>query len=106
MREKELREVADCALCGKPFGHSGMPLFWRVTVERYGVNAGAIQRQTGLTALLDGHAHLAMVMGADEEMATPFGEPIKVTVCEPCSQDPQMLCRYLDFAKDESGENV
>ncbi len=84
MKEKDLRAAAVCHLCGKGFGHTGMPLFWRVTVTRYGVNAAAIRRQDGLAAHL-GNTALAAVMGPDEDMATPICEPTTVTVCEACA---------------------
>jgi hypothetical protein len=66
MKEKELREAATCIICGKPFGHTGLPLFWRVTIQRFGVDMGAVKRQTGLTMMLGGNALLASVMGPDE----------------------------------------
>lgn len=65
MKENQLREVAMCAVCGKPFGHTGLPLFWRVTIERFGVDLNAIRRQDGL-AMMMGSSALAQVMGADE----------------------------------------
>lgn len=61
MKEKELREHADCSICGKPIGNSGLPLFWKVTVERFGLNVDAVKRQQGLGMMLG--AHIAMVMG-------------------------------------------
>ena len=84
MKEKELREAADCALCGKKIGAFGIPMFWRVKIERHGVKLDAVQRQQGLTMMLGGHAGLAMVMGADEEMTIPMMEPVTITVCETC----------------------
>lgn len=47
MKEKELREVAECANCHKPFGHTGLPLFWRIRIERIGVKLGVVRRQMG-----------------------------------------------------------
>jgi len=84
MKEPELRQHATCTLCQRPIMHTGMPLFWRVKVERFGVIGPAVQRQTGLAAML-GSASLAAVMGADEDMATPMMEPITITVCEACA---------------------
>lgn len=84
LRERELREMTNCALCGKPFGHTGLPLFWRVTVERFGVDMRAVQRQTGLADVI-GSAAIAMHMGPDEVMAKPVMEPVKLTVCETCA---------------------
>ena len=86
MKEQELRAAAECALCDQKIGNSRVPLFYRVTVERYGVNLAAVQRQQGLGMML-GSPALAMVMGADEDLATRVMEPVTVTVCEACSTD-------------------
>lgn len=85
LKERDLREAAKCSVCGKPLGHTGLPLFWRVTIERYGVDLNAVRRQDGLTMQLGGNSFLAGVMGADEDMATPMMEPKQVTVCENCA---------------------
>jgi hypothetical protein len=82
MKEAELRENSHCALCKKPIGNSGVPLFWRVTVERFGLNMPALQHQQGLGLMLGGA--LAQVMGADEDLALPVMDAVKVTVCESC----------------------
>lgn len=87
LREHDLRELPPCALCGKQIGHTGLPLFWRVTVERFGVDLRAIQRQDGLGALL-GSSLLAAVMGPDEIVAKPLMEPVKAIVCEECALKP------------------
>jgi len=47
MKEAELRKHITCSHCNKPFSHSGLPLFWKVTIERFGANAAAIRRQHG-----------------------------------------------------------
>lgn len=87
MKERELRAVAKCHLCDKPFGHTGLPLFWRVQVTRYGVDAKAVRQQDGLTAMLGGNAGLAQIMGTDADMAKPLANPTTITVCENCATD-------------------
>lgn len=84
LKEKELRDAADCAACGKKVGESGLPFFYRVTIERHGVLLRNVQRQDGLAAFL-GSTQLANVMGADEDMTMVVMEPKTVSVCEPCS---------------------
>lgn len=84
MKESELRQHVTCTLCSRPIGHTGLPLFWRVTVERFGIDARAVRRLQGLGDLLGSHA-LASVMGPDEELAKPVMEPVKATVCEACA---------------------
>lgn len=84
MKEKELRKHTTCSMCGGKVMASGLPLFWRVTVERFGIDLRAIQRQQGLTMVLGGNAAIAAAMGPDEDLATAIGDAEIVTVCEPC----------------------
>lgn len=84
MKEAELREVATCKLCQKKIGHTGMPLFWRVRVERYGLKKDALDRQQGLTMMLGGRAQLAAMMGPDEDMAEKISST-EFTICEECA---------------------
>lgn len=86
MRVRELREAAKCAFCGKGFMESGLPLFYRVRIQRFGVDMGAVRRQSGLEQMLGGAAALAQVMGPNEEMAKPL-HTVEFTVCETCSLD-------------------
>jgi len=83
MKEKELRKNAICGLCGKKIGDTGLPLFWRVKIERWSLNMDAVIRQQDLTMML-GHAGLAQAMGPDEDMAEKLYEA-EITVCENCA---------------------
>lgn len=84
MKEKELREHTTCSNCRKPIGHTGLPLFWKLTVERHGVDMGAVRRQDGLAAVLGGSVELAQAMGTDPEM-TVLLETVEITLCEACA---------------------
>lgn len=95
MKEAELRKHCDCSICGKKIMHAGLPLFWRVTVERFGVDTGAVRRQAGLAMML-GSPALASVMGSDEEMARPVMDPKVLTVCEVCVLKPWTIALALD----------
>ena len=83
MKETELRKHATCSLCRNKIGHTGLPLFWKVTVERFGVDLLAVQRQQGLAMMIG--APLAGVMGPDETMARPMMDAKVLTVCETCA---------------------
>lgn len=85
MKEQELRDSATCGLCRKKLGEASFPTFYRVTLERFMLDPGAISRQTGLAMMLGGSGRLAQVMGCDEEMAQPIMEKESFTVCEDCS---------------------
>lgn len=94
LREEDLLKVAKCGLCGKGIGHTGLPLFWRVTVARYGIDVNAVRRQDGLAQHI-GSSMLARVMGPDEVMAKPIGEAVTSTVCETCAVARQIPVALL-----------
>lgn len=83
MRERELRNYADCSMCGRKIGATGIPLFSRVTIERFGIDVMAVHRQQGIGMMLG--ARLAMHMGADEVMAKRLAEPVVLSICESCA---------------------
>lgn len=87
MKESEIRAAAKCAHCGRLFGESGSLLFYRVKIDRFMVNPGALQRQTGLAQML-GSAAIAEVMGTNEDMATKLDDGATFTICHLCSSDP------------------
>lgn len=95
MKAKELREAAICAHCKRPFGHTQYPLFWRITIERLGVDMPAIQRQDGLAMVLGGNAALADVMGPDEDLTRPMQEPVTITLCQQCALSEPVLIGVL-----------
>ncbi len=85
MKRAELLKHTKCDVCHQKIGSSGLPLFWRVRVERFGVDLKAVQRQDGLGAFL-GHHGIAAVMGPDEDMARQILD-VTLTVCEPCAME-------------------
>lgn len=95
MKEKELREIAECRLCKKPFGASGIPIFYRVKVETYVADLSAIARQAGFTQSLGGSAALALVMGPDENMAE-LVDTEHVTVCGACAINQTSISELMD----------
>jgi len=97
MKERELRLYANCSLCHKPVGHTGMPLFSIVTVERVGVLFGPMRRQDGLSQIL-GSARIAQAMGADEEMTESLGK-VTLSICESCYLRETRIA-YLSEATD------
>lgn len=86
MKETELRRHSTCALCGKKVGETGLPLFWRITVERFGIDLKTVRRQDGLAQLM-GSTVLADVMGPGEDMTVTLMEPKALTVCETCAME-------------------
>lgn len=84
MNERELRQHATCSLCRQKIGHTGLPLFWTVRIERHGIDMRAVQRQAGLEMRL-GNVALAQAFSPEGEMTTPMMEPLTLTVCEACA---------------------
>ena len=81
-------DIKKCAKCGKGVMHTGLPLFWRVTIERFGIDKGAVDRRHGLEMFFGGGrgaAALAGVMGPDEDIAKPVMDPVTLTLCEDCA---------------------
>lgn len=104
MKRKELVEQhAECDVCRRKIGQTEVPLFYKVTVERFGLDARAIQRHTGLEMMLQSPA-LAAVMGPDEDLAMQLMEPTVVTVCETCSHEERAVMAALGKVKDGSDE--
>lgn len=103
MKEDEIRKAAKCAMCGKPFGKTGLPLFWRVTVDRYVVDMNAVRRLQGLT-MLTGSPVLASVFSPDEVLARQALE-VKITVCEDCCTE-SIPVAYLAELGSSEGDNA
>lgn len=101
MKESELRKHATCSLCRKPIGATGIPLFWTVTIQRWGVNMPALRRQDGLAAML-GSSVLAGAMGADEDMASQLSIA-ELTVCESCGVDSICVAELSERGAQKEG---
>lgn len=106
MKEMELRAAATCCVCQRNIGATQMPIFWRVRVERFGLDMKAINRQTGLAMLLGGNGLLAHAMGSDEDLAVPVMEPVTVTVCEECGTREVCVAQLVEMAPQENAENT
>lgn len=101
MKEAELRNHTHCNLCHRKIGECGIPLFWRVTVERFGVDLQAVQRQDGLGQFL-GSTAISGAMGPDEDMAKPMMDPVTLTVCETCGTGKMMHVVAAALVESES----
>lgn len=79
-------ELKPCALCKKGLMHSGVPLFYRVTVEVMGVDVQAVRERQGLAMML-GSGPLAEVFAPTSEVANRVTEPDVLLVCHGCATD-------------------
>ena len=92
MKERELRAHAICSMCRKKILERGVPLFYRLTLERFGVRLDAVRRQAGLEMMLGGQVAIAQAMGPDEDMALPMMEKKVLVICEACSLNLDSCC--------------
>ena len=84
----ERSELRPCGVCGKGLCHTGMPLFYKVTVQRYGIDARRVREMAGLEMFFGGGsagAVLADVMGPHSDIAFPITAVSEILVCEDCS---------------------
>lgn len=94
-------DLKPCALCGKGMMHSGVPLFYRVTVEHMGVDLREIQRAAGMEQVM-GNVALARVFH-DPDVATRLGEPVASLVCQDCALNSRLPLAML--AEERDGGN-
>lgn len=79
-----------CALCGEGMMHTGIPLFYVVTVQRMKVDLNEVKRAHSYEQFL-GNPALAYHMGPQRDLATPFSESVKLFICEACAIKPVMV---------------
>lgn len=88
MTEITRQNLRPCACCGKGVLHTGVPLAWRVTVERIAFDRNVIAQQAGLEAMFGGSAAaigLADVFAPGPIGRTVDGTSVDLLVCETCA---------------------
>jgi hypothetical protein len=94
MKEDELRKHAKCSICGKGVLHTGVPLFWTLTVNQYGVDIGAVRRNGAIADYFGGGHNgsvLARALGEDEDMTEKVMDTVTLTLCENCAMEPVII---------------
>lgn len=84
-------ELQPCALCGQGVMHNGVPLFWRIELQRLGVDLAAARQVAGMETFF-GNVALARVF-TDPEIASPVGEARTILVCESCAGEATSVYR-------------
>lgn len=102
MKEGDLQP---CGVCNKGLMHTGLPLFWKVSIERYGIDAAAVHRQVGLGMML-GSGRLATVMGPDEDMATRIGDTVDILMCEDCVLQNYPIAAIAEMSGDLDDDGI
>jgi hypothetical protein len=97
----KVKDIKPCFICKKGIGHAGMPIFFKITMQRYGLNARTVQQTLGLESFFGGvqdGAVLANVMGADPDIADKLEEEVSGLICFSCStekREPLMVMEEL-----------
>lgn len=86
-----------CALCGKGVMHTRIPLFYRVTIQRMGIDARAVREANAMEKFFEGHIGIARAF-SDPDIAKPITEQQTVLICESCSTMPHMLAQLPEAA--------
>lgn len=96
------KDFKPCAICHKGVMHTGLPLFWRVHIERIGVDMQAAQRQHGLEQFfggtLPGAVALADVFSDGAPIGKPMDEGKTVLVCETCAMADMPVAELAERA--------
>lgn len=95
------KDFKPCHLCGKGVMHAGHPLFLRISVDRLGIDAKAVQRAHGLELMMGGNALLANVMGPDEDLAKVIDGKHDMLICIRCASEPLPPYFWLGESDDE-----
>ena len=88
-------EIKPCSLCGKGVMHTGLPLFYRIKVERMGIDMREVQKLSGMEKFMDGQVALARVF-YDPDIAQPLSDAAQSLICEKCAVEPQYLAFLLE----------
>lgn len=107
-------EFTKCKGCGKGVAHTGLPIFWRVKIERMGIDGNAVRQTDAMERYFGGHAGGSMGQSAlavsrvfqDPIIAKPIDgiEPVTALLCETCSTKPLPLALLAEVeAKEVTG---
>jgi hypothetical protein len=78
-------QLKPCPVCGKGLMHSGVPLVWKFTIQRIGIDGRKIQQERGLEMMLGGSAALASAFSPNIDFGVKLDDPKTLIVCEPCA---------------------
>lgn len=90
------KDIKPCHLCKKGVMHTGFPIFLRISVDRLGVEARAVQRAHGLEQIMGGNALLANIMGPNDDLANVIDGKHDMLICSECAAKPLPPYFWLD----------
>lgn len=86
-----------CIMCGKGVMHTGVPLFYRVKIERLGILANEVQRTSAMEQFMGGNVAIARAFH-DPELTRVVMPEVTGLVCEPCSTENYPLAMLVEHA--------
>ena len=92
--EFQREDVKKCCHCGLGLAHTGLPFFYRVTIERFALNADACRRADGMERYF-GNVELAKVFSTGEPLGKRFDLGVDLLLCEKCSMDSHLCFAVL-----------
>jgi len=98
-RAMKHEDFENCIVCGRGMMHSGMPIFYRVTIETMGIDSHAVMRAHGLELQFGGGplaARIANAMGPNEDLGLPIGDAHKTLLCHDCATGQGTARRSAD----------
>lgn len=104
IKEEDLLKCGCCPLCHDPLISPKHGItFYRVTIERAGLEIGALNRRMGLQAMLGGSDAIARAMGPDDDLAKIFDGPHQVIVHETCAG---MMSHLLELVPKDAASKA
>ena len=97
-------DFTKCAGCGKGVMHTGLPLFWRVSAERMGVDYRAVQRTDAMEKYMGGAVAIARAF-EDPVIAKPLSAQTML-VCEHCALSPKPLAVLAEEASEADARAI
>ena len=96
------KDLNPCSACGHGLMRNGLPLVWRVTVERIGIDARMVKRQAALETLV-GSPAIASVMTDVSDFGVKIAGPITMIVCEECALKNEICLLALEAGDRPEG---
>ena len=86
----KVSDLQKCCNCDKGMAHNGAVVFYRIKVETFGLDLGAISRRHGFEQMLGAAAGLAGVLGPDEDIAKEVCAEETRFLCLECAMNPRV----------------
>lgn len=91
----DVNDLKPCVRCGKGLMHSGVPIFYQITVASCVVDVANVSRLHGLQMAMGGAAPLAFAFAPDTTVARRV-EPVPVHfLCHSCALEPAAPLEFI-----------